>query len=111
MRKFLILSLLINALAVTGCTIHKLDVQQGNVIDEEKVNSLEIGMNRRQVRFILGTPLLATPFEPNRWDYVYEFKSGRDAKEREFQRVTVFFEDDTLVRIERYLPDSSEAAG
>jgi outer membrane protein assembly factor BamE len=75
------------------------DVVQGNFISSEQYSKLELGMSREQVRQILGTPLLASYFHANRWDYVFEFKrSGqRIAKER---RITVFFDGDKLVKFE-----------
>ena len=75
------------------------DIVQGNFISSEQYSKLELGMSREQVRQILGTPLLASYFHANRWDYVFEFKrSGqRIAKER---RITVFFDGDKLVKFE-----------
>jgi outer membrane protein assembly factor BamE len=75
------------------------DVVQGNFISSEQYSKLELGMSREQVRQILGTPLLASYFHANRWDYVFEFKrSGqRIAKER---RITVFFDGDKLAKFE-----------
>ena len=75
------------------------DVVQGNFISSEQYAKLKVGMNREQVRQILGTPLLASYFHANRWDYVFEFKrSGqRVGKER---HVTVFFEGDKVVKFE-----------
>ncbi|MBU3576849.1 outer membrane protein assembly factor BamE [Polynucleobacter sp. UK-Kesae-W10] len=75
------------------------DVVQGNFISSEQYAKLELGMTREQVRQILGTPLLASYFHANRWDYVFEFKrSGqRVGKER---HVTVYFDGDKLVKFE-----------
>jgi outer membrane protein assembly factor BamE len=75
------------------------DVVQGNFISSEQYAKLQVGQSREQVRQILGTPLLASYFHANRWDYVFEFKrSGQPiAKER---RVTVFFEGDKLVKFQ-----------
>ena len=75
------------------------DIVQGNFISSEQYSKLQLGMSREQVRQILGTPLLASYFHANRWDYVFEFKrSGqRIAKER---HVTVFFDGDKVVRFE-----------
>jgi outer membrane protein assembly factor BamE len=75
------------------------DVVQGNFISYEQYAKLQLGMSREQVRQILGTPLLASYFHANRWDYVFEFKrSGqRIAKER---HISVFFDGDKLVKFE-----------
>jgi outer membrane protein assembly factor BamE len=75
------------------------DVVQGNFISSEQYSKLQLGMNREQVRQILGTPLLASYFHANRWDYIFEFKrSGQPVgKER---HVTVFFDGDKVVKFE-----------
>jgi outer membrane protein assembly factor BamE len=73
------------------------DVIQGNFISSEQYAKLEVGMSREQVRQILGTPLLASYFHANRWDYVFEFKrlGEKISKER---RVTVFFDGDKVTK-------------
>ncbi|HSQ05349.1 MAG TPA: outer membrane protein assembly factor BamE, partial [Burkholderiales bacterium] len=53
-------------------TPYKIDVQQGNYITQDMVAKLKPGMTRSQVRFILGTPLIADPFHAQRWDYLYQ---------------------------------------
>lgn len=78
--------------------IYRIDVQQGNIVDQEMLGQLEIGMERRKVRFILGTPLLVDPFNQDRWDYVYSLRRG--SGEEVTQRVSVYFVDDRLARIE-----------
>ena len=99
---------LLHALALTvllgGCSgfdkipgVYRLDVQQGNVLDPDQLHRLEHGMSKRQVRFILGTPMLTDAFNPDRWDYIYTFKpGGGDPVQR---RVSIFFEDDTLASV------------
>jgi outer membrane protein assembly factor BamE len=73
------------------------DIVQGNFISSEQYAKLEVGMSREQVRQILGTPLLASYFHANRWDYVFEFKrlGEKISKER---RVTVFFDGDKVTK-------------
>ena len=73
------------------------DVVQGNFISSEQYASLKVGMTREQVRQIMGTPLLASYFHANRWDYVFEFKreGATIGKER---RVTLFFQGDQLIK-------------
>jgi outer membrane protein assembly factor BamE len=78
--------------------VYKMTIQQGNVVTPEQVAQLQPGMNKRQVRFLLGTPLLTDFFNSDRWDYVYTMKQGRKPEER--RKLTVFFQDDALVRVE-----------
>ncbi|MCP8897843.1 outer membrane protein assembly factor BamE [Gilvimarinus xylanilyticus] len=78
--------------------VHKINVQQGHVITEEMIGQLEPGMNKRQVRFILGTPLIDDMFNDDRWDYYYSLKTGDG---RFFKRtLTVYFDGDTYTHYE-----------
>lgn len=111
MRLFLISAVLLSLLA--GCAggklgPHRIDVQQGNALDQENVARLKPGLNRSQVRFLLGTPLVVDPFRTDRWDYVYVYyKAGQLAEQK---RISLFFEGDTLSRIEGDLPMSDPAS-
>lgn len=94
------LILLLALAAGSGCTIHRLDVQQGNVITDEAIKQLQPGLTHRQVRFIMGTPLIEDPFHPGRWDYIYTVQPGDTRAVQEYRRVAVFFQDDKVVKIE-----------
>ncbi|MGD8176043.1 outer membrane protein assembly factor BamE [Marinimicrobium sp. ARAG 43.8] len=90
--------------SLTACSyfqfpgVHKIYVQQGHIITQEMLDQLETGMTKRQVRFVLGTPLLEDGFNQDRWDYYYNLKRGDNVlRER---MLTVHFEDDQLVRYE-----------
>jgi outer membrane protein assembly factor BamE len=91
--------------------VYKMTVQQGNIITEPMVNRIELGMNREQVRYVLGTPLLTDMFHTNRWDYIYTIRRGH--KPMETKRLTLWFENDQLVNIEGFAepaPDPTLAA-
>jgi outer membrane protein assembly factor BamE len=106
-------SIVLAALIATGCSTKVDETQrtlmnsifrpyvpdtiQGNFISSEQYAKLEVGMSREQVRQILGTPLLASYFHANRWDYIFEFKrlGEKISKER---RVTVFFDGDKVTK-------------
>lgn len=106
MRRFLFSILFFSLLA--GCSVvqkigpHRIDVQQGNALDPENVARLKLGLNRSQVRFLLGTPLVVDPFHGDRWDYVYVFYEAGKLVEQ--KRITLFFDGDVLVRIEGDVP-------
>jgi outer membrane protein assembly factor BamE len=70
-------------------------VQQGNVVTKEMVEQLRQGMTRDQVRFLLGSPMLASVFHPERWDYVYYLKRGKSG-EVQRRQLTVVFKDNRL---------------
>ena len=79
-------------------TIYKPEVVQGNFVSKEQVAALQPGMSRLQVRDILGTPLLASVFHADRWDYVFTMR--RQGVEPQNFRLTVFFDGDTMARYE-----------
>ena len=78
--------------------VYKIDVEQGNIVTQDMVDQLKPGMSRRQVRFILGTPLLDDPFDQSRWDYPYSKRNGTRILDE--SRFTVYFDGDSLVRYE-----------
>ena len=79
--------------------IHKITIQQGNIVDQTMVNKLRPGMGKRQVRFIMGSPMINDTFHENRWDYIYRIhRSTHDVTKS--TRVSLFFEQDKLSRIE-----------
>ncbi|WP_428606146.1 outer membrane protein assembly factor BamE [Sedimenticola sp.] len=78
--------------------VHRPDVQQGNVVNQEAINKLKPGMSKSQVSYLLGTPMLVDVFHQDRWDYLYRMKPGN--KEASQERVALYFSDDRLIRIE-----------
>lgn len=89
------------ALMLSAC-VYAPDIQQGNLLEEDNVNQVEIGMSRSAVQFLLGTPMVADSFHRERWDYPYYLKLGRsDDILRRW--VVVYFEGDRVARIERDL--------
>ncbi|HFQ13854.1 MAG TPA: outer membrane protein assembly factor BamE [Gammaproteobacteria bacterium] len=102
MRIFLNISLLsLITAGLLACSVYKIDVQQGNTLDPEQIAQLKTGMTRRQVLFVLGSPMLRDPFHPDRWDYPFSFKPG--GKKMVVQHLSLFFEGDKLVRIDNQL--------
>jgi outer membrane protein assembly factor BamE len=77
--------------------IYRPAIQQGNVVTQDQVNELQPGMTKRQVRYVLGSPMLTDVFHADRWDYAYT--TGTGSRPEEIRRVTVIFEEDRLVRI------------
>lgn len=88
------------AACLLSACVYKVDTQQGNLLDEDQVAAVEVGMTRSQVRFLLGTPMVADPFTQERWDYLYFFRRGKDGNTRR-SHVVVWFDGDTVTRIER----------
>ena len=101
MRKILITTLVLLGLAlgIQSCSYYRVDIRQGNTLDQETVDSLRIGMSKQQVIFLMGTPLLQDPFHANRWDYVYTFQPG--GGEMTSQHVWLQFDGDQLTKIDK----------
>ncbi|MGH8440347.1 MAG: outer membrane protein assembly factor BamE [Pseudomonas sp.] len=100
--KLLLTSLtFVGLLALAGCSfpgVYKIDIQQGNVVTQDMIDQLRPGMTRRQVRFIMGNPLIQDTFHTNRWDYLYSLQPGGGQRQQE--RMSIFFnENDQLVSL------------
>lgn len=102
MTRTLIALTLTLTVVLSGCqlfSIHRIDIQQGNALDTETVEQLQVGMTPQQVTFLLGNPLVADSFNPDRWDYVYYLKPGEG--ERVERRLTVYFENGIVSQIDQ----------
>ena len=78
--------------------VYRINVEQGNVVTDEMVEQLRPGLNRRQVRYIMGTPLIEDSFHEDRWDYRYLLRNGNELLSE--TQLTLWFEEDELVRVE-----------
>ncbi len=93
-----LLTLCLGACGVVGFPgVYRIDVEQGNIVTAEQLDQLQPGMSRRQVRFLLGTPLVEDTFNPNRWDYSYSKRNGLDTLAD--SKLTVIFDGDSLVEV------------
>ena len=79
-------------------TPYRIEIVQGNVITKEQVAAIKPGMNRAQVRDILGSPLLADPFHVDRWDYVFTMR--RPGAPLQSRAVVVLFENDVMKSVD-----------
>ena len=93
-------------LAALSACVHRIDIQQGNFLDKEDIDRISVGMTRVQVRALLGTPMVADPFQGSRWDYVYYFKRGRLHRAVQRHFIVYFDGADKVEKIDR----PSEAA-
>ncbi len=86
------------------------EVVQGNFVSNEQRQALRPGMPRAQVREILGTPLIASLFHANRWDYAFSIQ--RQGVPAQNFKLTVYFKGDVLEQVDSdVLPSESEFAG
>lgn len=95
--------LLISASLLGGCSnlefpwVYRINIDQGNIITQDMVNELKPGMTREQVKFVMGSPLIADSFHENRWDYIYTLLDAKGKHTR--HNLTVLFTDDKLVAL------------
>ncbi|MFQ5609716.1 MAG: outer membrane protein assembly factor BamE [Woeseiaceae bacterium] len=102
MRRFKHLVLAILVLVIASGCVYRANISQGNLVKQEDLDQLEVGMTRSQVRFLLGTPMIDDPFHADRWDYVYYVTVGR--QDAGFKRwVSVVFEDDKVIELHKDL--------
>jgi outer membrane protein assembly factor BamE len=87
---------------VGGC-VYRLDVQQGNLLDQKDIEAVQEGMTRSQVRYLLGTPIAVDPFRADRWDYMYYLKPGKSTKATQ-RWVIVRFDGDVVREIDMDVP-------
>lgn len=104
MRKSIYPLVLITSITLSGC-IYTLDIQQGNIINQEIVDQLRPNMTKRQVLYVMGSSMLVDVFHQKRWDYIYSEQPG--GEERTQKRLSLFFEGDRLVSVQGDLRPSS----
>ncbi|MCP4879581.1 MAG: outer membrane protein assembly factor BamE [Gammaproteobacteria bacterium] len=106
MKRYFATALL--TLALSGCSsladiefpgVHKMDIQQGNIVTDEMVDLLRPGLTRAQVQYVMGTPLIVDTFNDNHWDYVYRLKLGDGTATDE--KLRVIFVNDRVSEIQR----------
>jgi len=116
-RRTTIATLICACLVLSGCNltklrlprVHKLTVQQGNVITQDMIDQLQPGMTRSQVSYIMGDPVFRNSFNSNRWDYIYTIElPGIFNDER---RVSLYFDNERLAYFTGdYAPTSEKPA-
>jgi len=94
------------SLTLVSCTtiltnlpgVYTVDVQQGNMVDQDMIDQLRPNMNKRQVLYIMGSPMLTDVFHQNRWDYIYSARI--DGGDRQQKRISLIFEDDKIIGVQ-----------
>ena len=93
-----VITLLLSILLLSSCSIPRIFqvvISQGNLVDQEMLDKLEIGMTESQVKLVMGTPLISDTFYPNRWDYFTSVTQGENSYTN--QKITLYFKDNKLV--------------
>lgn len=100
MRKYLVLCLIAATLAAcSSLPIHKLEIEQGNIMDSSQVNRIHRGMSESQVKAILGEPVMDKVLDNGDPCYVYTFQIGN--RTRVEKRLTLIFHNGTLAAMQR----------
>ncbi|MBJ7539241.1 outer membrane protein assembly factor BamE [Marinomonas transparens] len=92
------------ALSLSACSLfpppYKAPVAQGNLITEEQLAKLQVGMSESQVTYLLGNPMIRDTFKPNEWHYLYVIKHATpDAPKSAADNLTLIFNAGTLAQI------------
>ncbi|MCK5728624.1 MAG: outer membrane protein assembly factor BamE [Methylococcales bacterium] len=114
MRNAVLIFIWLGCLLIASCTtilnnlpgVYRIDIQQGNRVNQEMINQLRPQMNKRQVLYIMGSPMLVDIFHKTRWDYLYSSQHGTD--DRKQKRISLYFDGDILTTVQGdFKPDSS----
>ena len=98
MRKNLSLTVILTALLLVSGCVYQASLSQGNLLEQEDVDQVTVGMTRGQIRFLLGTPMIDDPFHENRWDYVYYLRVGKN--KAIFKRwISIYFVDENVSEV------------
>ena len=107
LRKTVMTSILGAAVAMSGCSllsVYKIELPQGTPITQTQAQKLQVGMNQNQVLYILGSPAIRDTLEPNRWDYIYDYKAGTEGRRKGIadvknasQHLKVYFNNNGIV--------------
>lgn len=116
MRKLFFLFIALGSLALTACStaleylpgVYTLEIQQGNMVDQDMVDQLKPNMTKKQVLYIMGSPMLIDVFHQKRWDYLYAKQVDGEAREQ--KRISLYFDGDILTGIQGdFRPDTQVA--
>ncbi len=97
-RVFAVITVACGLSACNNFGVHRIDIQQGNLVTQESVEKVKIGMSRNEVRLALGTPLLRDPFRADRWDYYFSISQAGGSTEQ--RKVTVAFDADKVTKVD-----------
>ena len=106
MRKSLFSLSLLTSLTLASCStildnlpfVYTIEIQQGNIINQAMIDQLRPGMNKRQVLYIMGSPMLDDVFHKSRWDYLYSNQPSDE--DRVQKRISLYFDNDQIVGIQ-----------
>ena len=92
---------LVLSLAIGACAVYRPEIRQGNYVDKAKLEQVKAGMSREQVRYLLGTPMVADAWHPARWDYVFALETQSAGPGLRHAHYVVYFDGDVVREIKR----------
>ena len=104
MKQRILLTALISLTLSLGACLrpYQADIQQGNLITNDDLSRIKLGMSQREIEFLLGTPMVADPFHKDRWDYFYSYKDQR-TRDTEVRQLSVIFNLGELSELRGYV--------
>ena len=102
MKSYPILFVALLSLFVSGCSnwIYRIDVPQGNFLQEKDVEKLRVAMTKEQVIYVLGNPVVQDSFDHSTWYYVYEMKRGMRKRGEDFRKgLVIEFDGDKIAKV------------
>ncbi len=83
-------------IALEACSPYRMDIRQGNILEQKHLDQLKLGMTKGQVQYLLGRAVVSDSFSDDTWYYINTFKSGKTQQVTQEQLILTF-ENDALV--------------
>lgn len=99
---------------LAGCSsihfpgVFKIDIGQGNIINEDMIAKLKPGMTKHQVLYVMGSPMIQDTFAPDRWDYYYSLVKGKSAEIKK-KHLVLYFKGEELIKIDGDAKETTES--
>ena len=94
---WLIVALTLSSAAGCSSWVYRINIPQGNFLEQSDVDKLRVNMTREQVIYVLGRPIAEDAFDKSTWRYVYSFNKGR--ANEQFKSLVLNFENEKLVTV------------
>jgi outer membrane protein assembly factor BamE len=94
---WLIVALTLSTAAGCSSWVYRINIPQGNFLEQSDVEKLRVNMTREQVIYVLGRPIAEDAFDNNTWRYVYSFNKGRSNEQH--KSLVIKFENEKLVSL------------
>lgn len=94
---WLIVALTLSSAAGCSSWVYRINIPQGNFLEQSDVDKLRVNMTREQVVYILGTPIAEDAFDNKTWRYVYSFNKGRSNEQH--KELIINFKNEKLASV------------